>query len=107
MVSKNLPFVEGDADILELIKTISEGALGICIINGNKPGIVTDGDIRRAVETYGKSVFNKCAKDIMTPEPTAVAVGTRMEDALKLMNDRKVTTLLVTKEKLIVGVLKK
>jgi len=43
----------------------------------------------------------------MTLEPAAVAVGTRMEDALILMDNLKVTTLLVTKEKTIVGVLKK
>jgi arabinose-5-phosphate isomerase len=107
MVSDNLPFISGDSGILDLIQTISQGALGICIVNGSETGIVTDGDLRRAFETHGESIFNKTAKDIMTLEPAAVAVGTRMEDALILMNNIKVTTLLVTKEKTIVGVLKK
>jgi arabinose-5-phosphate isomerase len=107
MVSDNLPFIGDDSGILDLIQTISQGALGICIVNGSETGIVTDGDLRRAFETHGESIFNKTAKDIMTHEPAAVAVGTRMEDALILMNNLKVTTLLVTKEKTIVGVLKK
>tara|TARA_B100000767_G_scaffold258068_1_gene266465 strand:- start:1370 stop:2293 length:924 start_codon:yes stop_codon:yes gene_type:complete len=107
MVKENLPFINDDAGILDLIQTISQGALGICIVNGNEVGIVTDGDLRRAIETHGESIFNKSAKDIMTLEPAAVAVGTRMEDALILMDNLKVTTLLVTKEKTIVGVLKK
>lgn len=107
MVSEKLPFIDGDAGILDLIRTISQGGLGICIVNGNEVGIVTDGDLRRAIETNGESIFNKSAKDIMTLEPAAVAVGARMEDALILMDNLKVTTLLVTKEKTIVGVLKK
>ena len=107
MVKENLPFINDDAGILDLIQTISQGALGICIVNGNEVGIVTDGDLRRAIETHGESIFDKSARDIMTPEPAAVAVGTRMEDALILMDNLKVTTLLVTKEKIIVGVLKK
>mgnify|MGYP001334662687 FL=1 len=107
MVKENLPFINDDTGILDLIQTISQGDLGICIVNGNEVGIVTDGDLRRAIETHGESIFNKSAKDIMTLEPAAVAVGTRMEDALILMDNLKVTTLLVTKEKTIVGVLKK
>lgn len=43
----------------------------------------------------------------MSLEPATVAVGTRMEDTLILMDNLKVTTLLVTKEKSIVGVLQK
>ena len=92
---------------MDLIQTISQGALGICIVNTSEVGIVTDGDLRRAFETHGESIFNKSVKDIMSLEPTTVAVGTRMEDALILMDNLKVTTLLVTKEKSIVGVLQK
>ena len=59
MVSEELPFIDGDAGILDLIQTISQGGLGICIVNGNEVGIVTDGDLRRAIETNGESIFNK------------------------------------------------
>ena len=107
MVSEKLPFINGDAGILDLIEIITRGGLGICIINDGVTGIVTDGDLRRAIETHGESLFNKSAKDIMSLEPAEVAVGTKMEDALLLMNDLKVTTLLVTKDNSIVGVLKK
>ena len=41
--------------------------------------------------------YQKIAKDIMTLKPAIVPVGTKMEDALLLMNDLKVTTLLIIK----------
>ena len=107
MVSTNLPFIDGAAGILDLIKTITQGSLGICIIDDEEIGIVTDGDVRRAIETHGKSIFDKTAREIMTLDPVGVILGTRMEDALLLMDNLKVTTLLVTEEKSIVGVLKK
>lgn len=107
MVSTDLPFIDGAAGILDLIKTITQGSLGICIIDDEEIGIVTDGDVRRAIETHGKSIFDKTAREIMTLDPVGVILGTRMEDALLLMDNLKVTTLLVTEEKSIVGVLKK
>lgn len=107
MVCENLPFIGGDSGIVELVHAISQGALGICIVTGDQLGIVTDGDLRRAFETYGESIFKKSAKDIMSPEPVSVAKGTRMEDALTLMDKLNVTSLLVTEESSIVGVVKK
>jgi arabinose-5-phosphate isomerase len=107
MISDNLPFLKGDADILDLIKTISISGFGICIINDDIAGIVTDGDIRRAIGTYGDSIFSITASDIMTSEPISVEVGTRMEDALLLMESRKVTSLVVREKGVIKGIIKK
>jgi arabinose-5-phosphate isomerase len=107
MVSDNLPFVESGAGVLELIGSITTGGLGLCIIDSEGRGVITDGDIRRAIETYGDSLFTVMAKDIMCKEPTTVHVGTRMEDALSLMEARKITSLLVTDGTSIVGVVKK
>lgn len=107
MVIDNLPFVDSDAGILDLIETISQGSLGICIVNGKEIGIVTDGDIRRALGAYGNSIFSISASNIMTQNPCFVEIGTRMEDALALMDSRQITTLLIKENGCVVGVLKK
>jgi arabinose-5-phosphate isomerase len=107
MVIDNLPFVDSDAGILDLIETISQGSLGICIVNGKEIGIVTDGDIRRALGAYGNSIFSISASNIMTQNPCFVEIGTRMEDALALLESRQITTLLIKENGCVVGVLKK
>ncbi len=107
MVSDNLPFVESGAGVLELIRSITTGGLGLCIIDSVGRGVITDGDIRRAIETYGDSLFTVKAENIMCNEPASVEVGTRMEDALSLMEARKITSLLVKDGGRIVGVVKK
>lgn len=107
MVSDNLPFIDGDVGVLDLIEAISKFALGLCIIKGDEIGIVTDGDIRRAIGTYGDSIFSISASDIMTLNPTSVEIGTRMEDALILMESRKITSLIIKDKGCVVGILKK
>ena len=107
MVSEDLPFVDGDSGILDLIGSITAGGLGICIIDSVGRGVITDGDIRRAIETYGESVFSLSAEDIMRNNPAVVEIGTRMEDALSVMEARKITSLLIKDGDRIVGVVKK
>jgi arabinose-5-phosphate isomerase len=77
------------------------------VIDDKERGVVTDGDIRRAIETYGEALFSMRAEEIMSRQPMTVEVGTRMEDALSLMESRKITSLLVTDGISIVGVVKK
>ena len=107
MVSDNLPFVSSNSGILELIGSITAGGLGICIIDSVGRGVITDGDIRRAIEKHGDSVFSLTAEDIMGDQPATVEIGTRMEDALSVMEARKITSLLIKDGKRIVGVVKK
>jgi arabinose-5-phosphate isomerase len=108
MITENLPFVAEDAQIMEVINAITRSSLGIAIVNsGGKWAIITDGDLRRAVERYGKAVFDRRASDLMTRDPARVSVGTRVEDALALMDRRRITALLVLDKDAIVGVFKK
>jgi arabinose-5-phosphate isomerase len=109
MITDNLPFIPATAGILDLIEVMSRSSLGICIVTGNDNdnGIVTDGDIRRAIGTHADSIFSIPASSIMTLNPLSVEIGTRMEDALNLMDSHKITSLLVSENNSIVGVLKK
>ena len=107
MVSDNLPFVDSASGILVLIASITAGGLGICIIDPEGRGLVTDGDIRRAIEKHGDLVFSLSAEDIMSKKPAVVEIGTRMQDALSVMEVRKITSLLIKDGDRIVGVVKK
>lgn len=108
MIEKQLPFVCGDANVLELIQIMTHGSLGIAIVRGtNGWGVVTDGDIRRAIEIFGEDIFTKTALELMSANPIMVSVGTRVEDALAVMENHKITSLLVQKDNNVVGVFKK
>ncbi len=108
MVKSNLPLIREDAQVLDVIQAMSSGSLGLVIVAHTEGwGLVTDGDIRRAIERYSEAVFGKRAGELMSRDPAMVPVGTRVEDALLLMDKRQITSLLVFEGEQIVGVLKK
>ena len=107
MCSERLPFVSKDSGILDLIRTMSLAGLGLCVIDDKELGVITDGDIRRTIETHGEALFTMRAEQIMSRQPITVEVGTRMEDALSLMESHKITSLLVVDGTSIIGVVKK
>ncbi|WP_299595795.1 SIS domain-containing protein [uncultured Microbulbifer sp.] len=108
MEDGDLPFVDSDASVTEIINAMSRGRLGLAIVNtGDKCGVVTDGDIRRAVESYGVGIFEVRAEDFMSADPIIISKGTRVEDAIKLMDSRKITSVLVADNGNVVGVFKK
>ena len=102
-LNKTLRYVLGGVD--DLIEYYS------CFDNMNfvksDKGIVTDGDIRRAIEKYGKKIFELDANDIMTLNPASVEKGTRMEDAIMLMESLSISSLLIKDRNEIIGIIKK
>lgn len=108
MVTTALPFVAADAGILRVIESISSGKLGLAIVHdGTQLGVITDGDIRRAIEKYGDNVFSTEARQLMTLNPETISIGSRVEDALLLMERESITSLLVIEHSQVVGVFKK
>ncbi|MNZ36693.1 Arabinose 5-phosphate isomerase KdsD [compost metagenome] len=108
MVKTSLPLVREDAQVLDVIHAMTRGSLGLAIVEHAEGwGLVTDGDIRRAIERYSEAVFGKRAGELMSRDPAMVPVGTRVEDALLLMDKRQITSLLVFEGEQIVGVFKK
>ncbi len=108
MVKVSLPLVRENAQVLDVIHAMTRGSLGLAIVElASGWGVVTDGDIRRAIERHGADVFDKCAADFMSINPAMVPVGTRVEDALMLMDNRRITSLLIFEDKKVVGVFKK
>lgn len=108
MVRDKLPFVGPDAKVMEIVTEMTRGSLGIAIVRGEAGwGLITDGDVRRLIELHGPDAFDKCARDFMSGEPTMVSPATRVQDALALLDDRRITSLLVSEHDQIVGVFKK
>lgn len=63
---------------------------------GKVEGIITDGDIRRAMERWQKEFFSHTVGDIMTRQPKCVSVDTKISEVQKLMNKHKIHSVLVT-----------
>ncbi|MBX3292813.1 MAG: KpsF/GutQ family sugar-phosphate isomerase [Acidobacteria bacterium] len=86
------PNVEADTTWLEVVRAISDHALGAVNVvskDGKLVGIVTDGDLRRAIERSGdKGLVGLKASDMMTASPITAAPEMLAFDALKVMEDR-------------------
>ena len=63
------------------------GAACVLTADGRLAGLITDGDLRRALEKHD-DIRTLCAADVMTASPVAVAPDERLLDALRLMEDR-------------------
>ena len=98
MRSHALPVVAPDCSATDMIHAISKGGLGLIIIcDGERiEGIVTDGDVRRAMERRRAEFFNIKAADIATPNPKTISADKKLIEAEKMMTRNKVTSLLVT-----------
>jgi arabinose-5-phosphate isomerase len=108
MVRRDLPFVTEETRTIEVLQTMTHGRLGVAVVRRAVGwGVITDGDIRRAIETFGDTLFSTVAADMMSADPTMVPVGTRVEDALMLMDERQINALLVFDGDDVVGVFKK
>ena len=100
MKNKNLPIISSQATIKEVIQRISEGLLGLVVIIDNNKiiGIITDGDIRRAMESREKDFFNLKAEDLMSNHPKLIYESDKLISASNIMSQHKINSLLVVNE---------
>ena len=100
------PMVAPDAPIKKVIFEISEKRLGVtAVIENNKViGIITDGDIRRMLNERD-SFATLTAKDIMTINPKTTTSEAMVIDAFHLMENFKITQLIVMDDSEFKGVL--
>ena len=98
MRDHDLPVVAPGCPAAEMIHAISKGGLGLIVIcDGERiEGIVTDGDVRRAMERLRGEFFNITAADIATRNPKTISPDEKLIEAEKMMTRNKVTSLLVT-----------
>lgn len=108
MMSENLPLVEPHSTIKEVINTITNGQIGLALVQekGALLGIITDGDLRRTMEKSEANFFEILARDIMSDTPVCIRIGAKVTEAEKLMNTKHVNSLVVLgSENEILGVL--
>ncbi|MFK7050350.1 SIS domain-containing protein [Flavobacterium columnare] len=100
------PQVSSNSPIKDVIIEISEKRLGVTAVIEDKQliGIITDGDIRRMLNTT-ETISGLKAKDIMTKTPKTIALNAMVIDAFHTMEDFSITQLVVEEEGNYVGIL--
>ena len=108
MRTNDLPVIPQEMHLGEAIICVSKGqlALGVSLGADNKViGLITDGDIRRAMERWQAEFFDHTVSDIMTKTPKLVLPTTKITEIQRIMHNHKIhTVLVVDEEKHLLGV---
>lgn len=97
MRTEDLPVISPDMVLGEAILHISKGKLGlsIAVSDGKVAGLITDGDVRRAMEKMHDKFFNVPVSEVMTVHPKVVYPDTKVDAIQQMMISQKVHTVLV------------
>ena len=107
MLTENMPIVPPEMHLGEAIILVSKGklGLGVALRDDKIVGLITDGDIRRAMEKWQAEFFDHTVSDIMTTTPKTVTPQTKITEIQRIMNQYKVhTVLVVSPENQLLGV---
>ncbi len=102
--AEELPLVAERAPMGEALLVMSQkrfGAVGVTDATGDLVGLITDGDLRRHMD----GLMGHAAGEVMTRSPLVIASGALAAEALKVMNERRITVLFVVEAGKPVGVL--
>ncbi len=93
-----LPSVSPDTPMPRVIHEMSHKKLGMTIVldRGSLCGMISDGDLRRLLERDGSRALERSAGDIMNRHPLTIEGNAFASTALALMEERKITSLIVT-----------
>lgn len=107
MRTENLPFLKPEMLFDEVVSVISSGYLGIGIMleDDKVKGVITDGDIRRALQNEKEKALTLKALDFLTTGPLTIDAEEKIIKATELMQEKKITALLVTENEKFKGVL--
>lgn len=97
MVSSNLPIVSLDTKVSDTIIEISKTKQGIAVALDNDKivGVVTDGDVRRAMQNKQDVFFTLTVKDIMSTEPKTIPETAKLSEAEAIMRKYNIHSLIV------------
>ncbi|QNL48582.1 KpsF/GutQ family sugar-phosphate isomerase [Olivibacter sp. SDN3] len=100
------PQVSPDSSIKEVLIEITKNRLGAVAVvnNGNIAGVITDGDIRRMLESY-QNIDHLTAADIMGKTPKLIHHSELAVHALNMMRNNNITQLLVIREGAYFGII--
>lgn len=97
VMREDVPRISADMPLGEVIIAISEARLGIASIvaEGKLAGVITDGDIRRAMGKYRREFFSIRAGEIMSVRPRTIAGSELVSRAEEIMQQNKIHSLIV------------
>ena len=101
LTGNDIPFVKDTLEMTKAIKILSKKKLGVLIVQNSKKktkGIITDGQIRR-FNQKNYNIHSIKVSEIMTKNPIGVEKNTLAAKALSLMNEKKITSLVVFEKK--------
>jgi arabinose-5-phosphate isomerase len=96
MKQNNLPFIDQNSIVQDVLVKMTEGRLGLALVGTNEElkGVITDGDIRRAL-IDNKNFAELKAKDLMNKNPLTALVSDNLQVAENRMREAKVQCLIV------------
>ena len=95
---EKLPLISPETPMTQAVVEISSKRLGVAVVaspEGKILGIITDGDVRRGIEKWGKTLFDLNAGDVMSKSPKTVAARELAAKALSIMEELSITILIV------------
>jgi arabinose-5-phosphate isomerase len=101
-----IPRVQPETRMPDVIHEMSSKRLGMtCVIDpsGGLAGIITDGDLRRHM-TKGANLLDRQAHDVMTVRPVTISGSMLAVEAVRVMEERKITSLVVVDDGRVTGV---
>ena len=98
MRTVDMPVINPEMHLGEAVIHVSKGKLGLGVaeIDGKVVGLITDGDIRRAMEKWQAKFFDHTVADIMTTTPKTVHPQMKISEIQQIMNKYKIHSVLVT-----------
>jgi len=107
MRTKMLPVCTKETQSKEIIHAITSGQVGLVVIVENEYviGIITDGDIRRAMEDSEENFFKMTAYSLMSKKPFTISPDAKLTEVEAILQSKKVNSLLVTEEDKLMGII--
>jgi len=93
-----IPRVKPGARMGEVVEEMTSKKLGMtCVVDpaGRLAGVITDGDLRRMIRKYRDGLFKKTAAECMTENPMTMRKGDLAAEALNVMEQNRITSLVV------------
>lgn len=98
MRTEDLPIIPPSMLLGEAVIHVSNGRLGLCVAQeeGKIVGIITDGDIRRAIQASRDNFFQTTVAEVMTRTPKTVSPEAKVSEIESILNTNKIHCVLVT-----------
>ncbi|MCX7823027.1 MAG: KpsF/GutQ family sugar-phosphate isomerase [Syntrophobacterales bacterium] len=102
---ESIPWVASEDPVSKAIDEMNAKGLGATLVHNGVNrlcGIFTDGDLRRAITKWGRSLYERKVYDVMTHRPKTILKDSFVSDALEMMERHLITVLPVVDERGIV-----